>query len=164
MSIDVYYEYMQEKIVQTAWHNCKYMQQMAIIPKGKTTKVGACILGKQGASDKFFMGCNIVISTSHVYHAEIVALLACLAENYKPFEIFVTSRSDDENIHCCLDCRARLLECNPEITYTVFNPNGSVKEHGYIIDDCKHIMEDKSGKIDWDYIKSRQFPQRGMMS
>lgn len=152
MEVDEYYVQLREKIVKTAWHNCEYMQKMALIPEGSKTKVGACILGRKKGSDKFFMGCNIVISTSHVYHAEVVALLACLAENYKPIEVFVTSRNFEENIHCCLDCRARLLECNPETTYTVFNPDGTVKENGSIADDCEYIMEDKSGKIDWSKI------------
>ncbi|UVF62334.1 cytidine deaminase zinc-binding domain protein [Nitrososphaeria virus YSH_462411] len=150
--LNEYYEKLQENIIKTAWHNCEYMQKMALIPKGSKTKVGACILGRKNTSQKFFMGCNIVISTSHVYHAEIVALLSCLSENYKPVEVFVTSRSIEENIHCCLDCRARLLESNPEITYTVFNPDGTVKAHDMIQEDCKFIMEDKSGKIDWNNI------------
>ena len=156
MNRDTYLEQQQENIIRTAWHNCKYMQNMALIPQGSKTKVGACILGIKDGNHKFFMGCNIVISTSHVYHAEVVALLSCLAEHYRPVEVFVTSRSIEENIHCCLDCRARLLECNPEITYTIFNPNGEVKEHDMIQNDCKYIMELESGKIDWKNISTEE--------
>lgn len=136
-----------------AWEFCNNAKQKALIPITSTTKVGACILGRKGDKEKFFSGCNIVISTSHVYHAEVVALLACLAENYKPVKVFVTSRNFDENIHCCLDCRARLLECNPEIDYTIFNPDGTVKAHGNIIDDCKYIMENNTGNIDCSKVK-----------
>lgn len=148
-----------QDIVSTAWNNCKYIQQKALIPTEKTTKVGACVLGKKVGKKhphKLFVGCNIMISTSHVYHAEMVALMACLTQNYRPVEVFVTSRSKEENIHCCLDCRGPLLECNPDIVYTIFNPDGSVKDTGKIIDDCKNIMEDESGKIEWERIGDKK--------
>lgn len=132
--------------------NCKYMREMALIPSDKKTKVGAVILGIDESNDdkKLFGGCNIKISESHVYHAEIIALLKCLSENYKPLEVFVTSRNLEENIHCCLDCRGRLLECNSDISLTVFNPDGTIKHSDKMILDSLFIMEDKSGKIDWN--------------
>ena len=140
-------------ILDIAWKRVKLMQKHALIPAGKKTRVGAVVLGIGKQYEAFFNGCNIQISTSHIYHAEVVALLACLADNFKPVEVFVSSRSKDENIHCCLDCRARLIESNPDIKYTIFNPDGTVKAHGKMVDDCKYIMENKSGKIEWSKIR-----------
>lgn len=144
-----------ESQLVTAWRYCKEMQQLALIPPGKSTKVGAAILGLGFRSKfdlKFYGGTNIVLSTSHNYHAEIAALLACMSNHRKPLEIFVTSTSSLEDIRLCLDCRARLIEANPDIKLTIFNPDGIVKYHGRIIDNSNNIMELDSSKIDWNKI------------
>ncbi len=140
--------------IKSAWHNCRYMQQMAIIPSDKKTKVGCTILGRHrfDYQRKFFRGCNIKLSESHVFHAEHIALLSCLSEHYQPIEVFVTSTSFEENIHCCLDCRAILLEANPNIICTVFNPDGTVKSSTLMLSDVDFIMETNTGKIDWNEV------------
>jgi cytidine deaminase len=152
-----------EEYFNTAFENCKYMQEMALIPYDKKTKVGSVITGQDyNYKQKFFGGCNIKISESHVYHAEIIALLNCLSENYRPIHVFVTSRSIEENIHCCLDCRGRLLECNPQMIITVFNPDGTIKHQGMMKNDQQYIMENKTGKIDWDQLfKKQRFQKLG---
>jgi len=138
---------MSEEWFVKAWEICKSSQQEAIAPI-TGTKVGAVSFGLN-EDDKihFTRGSNLEISISKVYHAEEIALISMVRNGIKPLVICCTSKSDQEHIAMCGDCRQLALDINYQIKFVIFNPDGSVKFMGLVKD---FIQDNKSwGKIDW---------------
>lgn len=132
---------------------CKEFQEKALAVKsGK--KVGACIIGESvGGSTKFYGGSNIEISSEVRYHAEIVALIKCLQDHFKPIVVCATSDSDEEDIALCLGCRDKLYHVNPDIIICIYNPDGTIKTIGTVEDFTFRIGKETG--FDWDTIQEK---------
>lgn len=151
MNTDEQYANAWKNLHQSAFRICAYMQKNAMAFLSEK-KIGACIAGLGDGQDlpKLFSGFNIELSYSHVYHAEEVALLSCLLAACRPIIIFVTSKSFEETIALCGDCRQKLMNANPDIRVVVFNPDGSIKIDEQVKDLTKYSKS--SGKIDWQEV------------
>jgi cytidine deaminase len=139
----------QENLHKTAFQGCEWMQNRAMaFLSGK--KIGACIAGlsKEGYTPKLFYGFNIELSFTHCYHAEEVAMINCLSDGHRPIIIFVTSKSFEEMIALCGDCRQKLMNANRDIRVVVFNPDGSIKIDEQVKEITKYSKS--NGKINWE--------------
>lgn len=110
-------------------HRVNVEKDLAI---SKKTKVGCVIEGvrQTPTRDKeyeYFGGSNIELSTTYVYHAEMIALTDCIMHRFYPIKLFVSSQSKEENVFLCGDCRQQLLEVNKNCEIFVLNPDGTVK-------------------------------------
>lgn len=76
---------------------------------------------------EYFGGSNIELSTTYVYHAEMIALTDCILHRYYPMRLFVSSQSKEEKTFLCGDCRQQLLEINMNCEVIVINPDGTRK-------------------------------------
>ncbi len=140
---------MTEQWFSKAWDVCKEWQIKAKAPI-TGTKVGACTFGiDSDGYDKFSGGCNLEISISNVYHAEEIALLSLAKDGILPLVICCTSKSNEEHIAMCGDCRQLSLDINSDMKFVIFNPDGKVKFMGLV----KDFMKDNKswGRIDWNF-------------
>lgn len=76
---------------------------------------------------QYFGGSNIELSTTYVYHAEMIALIDCILHRFYPRRLFVSSQSKEEKTFLCGDCRQQLLEINSDCEVIVLNPDGTRK-------------------------------------
>lgn len=95
----------------------------------KDVKVGCVIEGMRRGTTRpheyeYFGGSNIELSTTYVYHAEMIALTDCILHRYYPMRMFVSSQSKEEKTFLCGDCRQQLLEINMNCEVIVLNPDG----------------------------------------
>ncbi|MDE1868215.1 MAG: hypothetical protein KGI08_10970 [Thaumarchaeota archaeon] len=102
----------------------------------KEVKVGCVIEGWKKAKAgtiyetyEYFGSANIEISSSFVYHAEMIALTDCIMHRFYPIRIFVSSQSKEENVLLCGSCRQLLLEVNSDCEVIVLNPDGTRKHN-----------------------------------
>lgn len=137
-----------KNLSENAFQQCAYMQNRAMAFLSKK-KIGSCIAGLGDDMDmpKLFSGFNIELSYSHVYHAEEIALINCLLDACRPIIVFVTSKSFEETVALCGDCRQKLLNANKDIRVVVFNPDGCIKIDSQVSELTKYSKS--SGKIDW---------------
>lgn len=117
------------------WNKTRQSQNKALAPI-TGTKVGACAVSLQELDKNLepvlFGGFNIELSISYVYHAEEMAMLNCLYAGLKPDIVFCTSKSKDERIAMCGNCRQKLLDANPDCKFIIFDPDGKIKITGRI--------------------------------
>ena len=113
------------------------------------TKVGAVALAfKKNGEAELFGGFNVELSISYVYHAEECAMMHCIYKGYKPEIIFCTSKSKEERIAMCGNCRQKLLDANPECHFVIFDPDGEIKIMGKI---KEYMIDNKSwGKLKFE--------------
>lgn len=112
----------------------KWALSMAQAPtSGK--KVGVCLIASKGADFKTFMGCNIELSTSTVFHAERVALIKAISEGYIcPLEIHLIANNEDSCMPLCGYCRQDYMYLNPDLGIVVYHVNGTIKYNVKLVD------------------------------
>lgn len=82
-----------------------------------------------------FMGCNIELATSMVFHAERVALVKALSEGYKfPLELHLIADNEESCMPLCGYCRQDYMYLNPYMRILVYHPNGDPKHDNVLID------------------------------
>lgn len=123
--------------IEKIWNRTKEAQTRALAPI-TGTKVGACVIAFVGKEPKMFTGFNIELSISYVYHAEELAMLNCIYAGLKPEIVFCTSKSKEERIAMCGNCRQKLLDANPDCRFVIFDPDGVFKLIGRIDEFMKY--------------------------
>lgn len=82
-----------------------------------------------------FLGCNIELATSMVFHAERVALVKSLSEGYKyPLELHLIADNKESCAALCGYCRQDFMYLNPHMRILVYHPNGDPKSDNILID------------------------------
>ena len=136
-----------KEYLKIIWNKTKGIQELAKAPI-TGTKVGACVVGFEEEQPMIYPGFNIELSISYVYHAEEVAMIECIRDNIKPEIVFCTSKSKEERIAMCGNCRQKLLDANPECHFVIFDPDGEIKIMGKI---KEYMIDNKSwGKLKFE--------------
>lgn len=120
-----------EVYLKKIWAKTVESQSRALAPI-TGTRVGACVVAFGDEEPVLFGGFNIELSISYVYHAEEMAMLNCLYAGMKPEIVFCTSKSKEERIAMCGNCRQKLLDANPDCKFVIFDPDGLFKLTGRI--------------------------------
>ena len=121
----------EKEFLDKIWKTTQSAQSKALAPI-TGTNVGACAIGFLKNEPKLFQGFNIELSISYVYHAEEMAMLNCISAGLKPEIVCCTSKSKEERIAMCGNCRQKLLDANPDCKFIIFDPNGVIKITGRI--------------------------------
>lgn len=89
---------------------------------GKRVAANLIAQNKKGQNNRF-LGCNIELATSKVYHAEEVALTKAISSGY-PFArlCMVTSTNEGQQAAMCGYCMQTYMYANPDCVIVVVNP------------------------------------------
>lgn len=123
--------------IESAINNIKYSQATI-----SNHKVSSCLIASRLQNYervKSFLGANIELSHSKVYHAEEVALIKAISEGFiYPITVVVTSNSEEQLAALCGYCRQTYMYINPDVNIIVVDMKRNVRLRVKLIDTMKH--------------------------
>lgn len=130
-----------------AYLEFKFMAKLAIAQldyaqcKISGHRVGCALEAQRpNGSQKDFRASNIELSTSAVYHAEVLALLHAINAGYtKPLAVYVTSTNPKKAAAAmCGICRQHYMWANPECEVFVVDTEANLRLHTKVVDTLLH--------------------------
>lgn len=125
----------EDMAIESAINNIRYSQANI-----SNHKVSACLIAKSPKGDnKLFLGANIELSHSKVYHAEEVALIKSISEGYIfPITVVVTSNSEEQLAALCGYCRQTYMYIDPNVNIIVVDMKRNIRLRVKLMDTMKY--------------------------